>query len=287
MSDAFKPWSPPVSRTSSWPATRLERTLAASSAEGRAALGLYLPIGYPTRSASVDALHFMAQSADVLELGVPHTHPVLDGPVIRQAAAEALAGGFRMRDLFAAASELSASSPAALVVMSYWAPIAEYGPRPFAYELAAAGGSGVLIPDLPESEATGWQAAAGAAGLSTIALIPAHASAARLAAIGAATTGMVYAPATPGPTGGQGPLRPYLPRLVRRLREATRLPVAVGIGISTPAQAEYASGFADAVVVGSAVIRRMQDQPNSPAAAAAAAARDFAEGVHSARRTLS
>ncbi|MER7223341.1 tryptophan synthase subunit alpha [Streptomyces rubradiris] len=274
-----------MSVTSSRPASRLDQILTLSRAQKRAALGLYLPVGYPTLSASLDALHLMGQAADILEIGIPYTRPFLDGPVIQQATAEALANGFQMGDVFMAAAELTASTSAALAVMSYWTPIEQYGPRAFAEELATAGGAAVLVPDLPETAAAGWQEATRAAGLRTITLIPPHASTAQLAAIGASTTGMAYAPATPGLTGDQSPLSPYLPRLVHRLRTATRLPVAVGIGISTPAQAEHVSGFADAVVVGSAVIRRMQALPETPVTAAAAAARDFADGVQRARRT--
>ncbi|QKZ20321.1 tryptophan synthase subunit alpha [Streptomyces chartreusis] len=270
----------------SWAAARLDYALAISRAQNRAALGLYLPVGYPTRTASLDALHLMAQSADVLELGVPSASPHLDGPVIQEAAAQALASGFQMRDLFTAAVELTASSTTALLVMSYWAEIAAYGVDAFAEELVAAGGGGALIPDLPEAAAEHWYKAARKAGLYTVPLIPAHASDAHLAAMGAASSGMVYAPATPGRTGAQRPLSPYLPRLVRRLRVHTGLPVAVGIGISTPAHAAEASGFSDAVVVGSAVIRRMQDRSAAPAAAAAAAARDFAAGVRLAKQAV-
>lgn len=271
--------------SSSWPPTRLDQVLTTSRAQGRAALGLYLPVGYPTLAISLDALHLMGQAADVLELGVPHYRPVLDGPVIQQATAQALANGFKMDDLFTAAAELTVSTSAALVVMSYWAPIEQHGPRAFAHDLAAAGGAAVLVPDLPESASASWQETTRAAGLATITLVPPNASAAHLAAIGATTTGMAYAPASPGLTGSQGPLSPCLPRLVHRLRTATRLSVAVGIGISTPDQAEHVSGFADAVVVGSAVIRRMQSLPKAPVVAAAATARDFADGVHRAGRT--
>lgn len=274
-----------TSAPSSRPASHLDRALAASHTEARAALGLYLPLGYPTRTASLDALHLMAQAADVLEIGVPHTAPVLDGPVIREAVGQALAGGFEMDDVFTAASELTASTPVALLVMSYWEPISQYGPQSFATQLSAAGGSGVLIPDLPPSAATTWRAAAAAAGLHAVPLIPPQASAAQLAAIGASHSGMVYAPAVPGLTGAQRPLSPDLPRQVHRLRSATRLPVAVGIGVSTPGQAAHVSAFADAVVVGSAVIRRMRDQPNAPDTAAAEVARDFAAGVRRARRS--
>ncbi|MFD4412482.1 tryptophan synthase subunit alpha [Streptomyces sp. NPDC058475] len=269
----------PEDATMPWSAARLDHALAASRAQRRAALGLYLPVGYPTRAASLDALHQMAQSADVLELGVPHTSPVLDGPVIQEAVAQALDNGFRMRDVFTAARELTAASTAALLVMSYWKPIEEFGALAFADQLAAAGGAGVLIPDLPDAAAATWHEAARAAGLHTVPLIPPHASDARLAEIGAASSGMVYAPATPGRTGVRRPLSPYLPRLVRRLREATGLPVGVGIGISTPDQARWVSGYADAAVVGSAVIRRMHAHADAPAAAAAEAAREFADGV--------
>ncbi|MFJ9379287.1 tryptophan synthase subunit alpha [Streptomyces sp. NPDC101455] len=264
----------PVAR----PAARLDDVLAASRAQGRAALGLYLPVGYPTFADSLDALRLMGQAADVLEIGIPHTHHVLDGPVIKEAAAQALAHGFRMEHVFTAAAELTASTPAALVAMSYWARIQTYGPQRFADEFASAGGAAVLVPDLPASAAAAWQAAARTASLLTITLVPTDASAAHLAAIGAAS-GMVYAPAAPGLTGGQSPLSPNLPHEIHRIRTATGRPVAVGIGVSTPEQAGRLSAHADAVVVGSAVIRRMQAQPATPATAAGSCARTFADGV--------
>lgn len=277
----------PVPSPSSWPdtVTRLNDVLAASRAQRRAALGLYLPVGYPSASASAEALHALARSADVLELGVPHHACHLDGPLIQQAAAQALAeGAFRMRDLFTITAELSANTAAALVVMTYWSPVAQFGARRFAELFKAAGGDAVLIPDLPEAAVTAWQKAARDAGLHTIPLVPPQASPAHLATIGAAYSGMVYTPAAPGRTGSQLPLSPHLPRRVHRLRTATGLPVALGIGISTPAHAEQAAAVADAVVVGSAVIRRMRAAPNTPIAAAAAAARDFADAVRRARQ---
>ncbi|MET9762183.1 tryptophan synthase subunit alpha [Streptomyces sp. NPDC006372] len=263
----------------SWAAARLDYALATSRVEQRAALGLYLPVGYPTRRASVKALRQMAQHADVLELGIPHHHPHMDGPVIRQASAQAVTEGFQMVDLFEVATELTASTTAGLVVMSYWSPIENYGPEAFAERLCVAGVGGVLIPDLPEHAAATWHWAAREAGLYMIPLIPPHVSNARLAAIGAESSGMVYAPATPGRTGAQRPLTRYLPRVVRRVRDETGMPVAVGIGISTPTQAAEAAAYADAVVVGSAVIRHMQTQPEAPDVAAAEVAQAFAEGV--------
>jgi tryptophan synthase alpha chain len=268
----------------SWSAARLDYALAISREEQRAALAVYLPVGYPSRTASRDALLLAAKHADVLELGVPHHIPHLDGPVIQHATAQALSDGFQMRDLFATAVELTARTTAALLVMSYWEPIRCHDPRAFARELAAAGGAGVLVPDLPENAAPLWREIAAEAGLYTVTLAPRHASSARLAALGETTTGMLYAPATPGLTGTRRPLSPSLPRLVRRLREATGLPVATGIGISSPKQAAHVSGFSDAVVVGSAVIRRMQTHPGAPATAAEAACRDFALAVRQAHQ---
>lgn len=270
----------------SWSAARLDYALATSREEQRAALAIYLPVNYPNRGASREALLLAAEHADVVELGVPHHTCPMDGPVIRKAAAQALAGsdGFQMRDLFAAAVELTARTSTALVAMSYWEPIRSYRPRAFARELAAAGGAGVLVPDLPPHAAPLWRETAAEAGLYTVALAPRHASSARLAEIGATTTGMLYAPAALGLTGTRLPLSPHLPRLVRRLREATGLPVATGIGISSPQQAAQVADFSDAVVIGSAVIRRMQTEPDAPGPAAAAACRDFALAVRQARR---
>jgi tryptophan synthase alpha chain len=273
----------------SWSAAGLDHALARSRAEQRAALGLYLPVGYPTRAAGLDALHLMAKHADVLQLGVPHTDPVLDGPVIRRAAAQALDAGFRMRDLFDAATELTAAGTTAVLAMSYWKPIEVYGPRTFAEELAASGVAGVLVPDLPETDtdtdtaAATWQRAARAAGLHTSTLIRPRSSDAHLTALGSVTSGLIHVPAAPGLTGARRPLSPYLPHLVRRVRTLTGLPVAVGIGIGTPDQAAQASAYADSVIVGSAVIRRMHAQPGAAAVTAAEAARDFAEGVRRAR----
>ncbi|MGW3424477.1 tryptophan synthase subunit alpha [Streptomyces phaeochromogenes] len=268
----------------SWPSARLDQVLAAARLQERAALATYMPVGYPNRITGLDALHVLAQFADIVELGVPYSDPVMDGPVIQGATAQALTAGFRMTDLFTAARELSSSSRAALLVMSYWQPIHRYQPERFANELAAAGASGVLVPDLPLEEADPWLDAARAAGLHTVNLVAPNTNAARLARICAASSGMIYAPATKGVTGNQGPLSSDLPQLIDRLRRVTALPVGVGIGVSTAAQASSISAIADAVVVGSAVIRRMAAAPNTAVAAAAATAREFAAGVrHPAR----
>lgn len=270
------------------PSARLDRALHA--AEGRAALVTYLPVGYPSVARSLDALRCMGRHADILELGIPHSEPILDGQVIRDASAQALASGFRMHDLFAVARELTVSSSAALMVMSYWEPVERFGPARFAEELAAAGVSAVLLPDLAVERAGLWRAAAQSAGLHTVNMVWPHSGNEELARACAVSGGMVYAPATMGVTGTQGPLDPTLSTFVGRLRAMTSLPIGVGIGVSTPQQAAHISDFADAVVVGSALIRRMRaaaDTGQDPATAAGDAARDFAAAVHRGARTPS
>ncbi|MFG2440569.1 tryptophan synthase subunit alpha [Streptomyces sp. NPDC048508] len=265
------------------PAARLNKVLAAGRAEGRASLGLYLPVGYPNRKYSLETLRLIAGHADVVELGVPYSDSYLDGPVIQRAAKQALAAGFGMKDLFTATATLTAAFPVAPLAVSYWAPIERYGPQAFTAQFAATGGAGVRIIDLPDSAAPVWHAATRAAGLHTINMAPPHASSARLADIGAATSGMIYVPATPGRTGVRRYLTPYLSRLVRRAREATGLPVGAGIGISTAGQAAQVARYADAVVVGSALIRQMSDHKDGPRCAAEVA-REFAESVRQVSR---
>ncbi|MFF4902554.1 tryptophan synthase subunit alpha [Streptomyces sp. NPDC001068] len=275
--------SAPASALPWWPSTTpagegLTRAIAAAQAQERCALATYVPVGFPDRITSMDTLHRLAQSADVIELGVPFEGH-FDGPVIQAASRTALDAGFLMQHLFEAAEELSASSSAALLTMTYWQPVHAFGPVRFAAQAAAAGISGVLIPDLPLEEAAEWLDAARAAGLAAIPLVSARTAPDRLAAIVAAATGMVYAPATDGVTGNPQPISPRLPGLIAQLQSLTSLPIAAGIGISTPAQARAAARWADLVVVGSAVIRSMQANPTDPVAAAAATSRAFTEAL--------
>ncbi|MET8855525.1 tryptophan synthase subunit alpha [Streptomyces sp. NPDC004579] len=257
----------------------LTRAIEAARAQDRSALATYLPVGFPDRLTNLDAFHLLAQSADVIELGIPHAEGVLDGPVIREASRTALDAGFKMTHLFDAASELSASADAALLVMSYWQPLHAYGPERWAAQAASVGVAGVIVPDLPYEASASWRATAQDAGLASVPLVSHRTQPDRLAAIADAATGMVYAPATTGLTGSTGPLSGHLPGLITRLRSLTTLPVAAGIGISTPEQARTAAAWADVVVVGSAVIRRMQAQPRAQIAAAAAVGRDFAAAL--------
>ncbi|UZI33995.1 tryptophan synthase subunit alpha [Streptomyces sp. VB1] len=250
-------------------ASRLDRAFAAGRQEGRAMLAAYWPVGYPDFGQSLDALHALAEHAGILELGVPCADPVMDGPVIRAATEQSHAAGFRMRDVFLAARLLSAASPVNLLIMTYWAPVAAYGPDRFAREARDAGVAGVIVPDLP-ADGTAWLAAARSAGIHTVLLPQNGTDDAELARIGAAGGGMVYAPGLPGLTGSTDPLAGGLETFVRRARDLTALPVGVGIGVSSPERARAVSEYADSVIVGSALIRAFQQAPAGARTRAAA-----------------
>ncbi len=241
------------------PGDLLDARMSDAHADGRPAFVAYSVAGYPDRRGAVAVFRVLAERADVLEIGLPYSDPLLDGPVIQHASAQALAAGFRTDDLLATVGELR-DAPAARMVMSYWNPVLAYGPKRFADRLAAAGGSGVILPDLPIEEAEMWLSAAQSAGLSTVFVVAPTSSDTRLARICAAADGFVYAPGSAGVTGLRGGLSGGLPAFVGRLRSITALPIAVGIGVSDPAQAAVAGSLADGVIVGSAFLRLLGKQ---------------------------
>ncbi|MFI5864748.1 tryptophan synthase subunit alpha [Streptomyces sp. NPDC051546] len=260
--------------------TRFDHTLVRARAEQRSALATYLPAGYPNQTQSLRILHHLAEAADVIELGWPYSEPALDGPVIQRAAAQSLAAGFRVRHLLESIRSL-ATSPASVLVMAYFPPLYRYGLERAAHDLAQAGAAGVILPDLPIEEADSWLAAAQSAGLHTVFVVAPSTNDARLARICSAAGGMLYAPAVPGVTGSTGPLHHALPAFVQRLRTATDLPIGVGIGISTPAQAQEVSRIADVTIVGSALIRAIDAaRPTQQDEAAADFARALTAGLH-------
>jgi tryptophan synthase alpha chain len=261
-------------------AAALDRAFATARAEHRAALLGYLPVGYPDRATSLHALSALAEHADILELGLPYSDPILDGPSIQRANTRALQAGFRIPDLYAAARELSGQVP--VLAMTYWNPVARHGPERFAENLADSGAAGVILPDLPVEEADHWLDAAAQHGLRTVFVVAPTAPDARLKRICTASGGFVYLPAAPGITGHAGGPARQLPTTIERLRGITDLPIGVGIGVSTPAQAADAGRHADAVIVGSALVDRLADSPSLAAGPAAVAelAAELAAGLH-------
>jgi len=263
--------------------SQLAEIFSATKSEKRAALVGYLPGGFPTVDASAETLIAMVQGGcDFVEIGVPFSDPVLDGPVIQGAAELARSNGFRLRDTFRIVERVAAAGGKA-VVMTYFNPIMAYGVDRFARDLAAAGGLGVITPDLIVDEAQPWLAAAEAHGIDPIFLVAPSSSAERISVTVAATRGFLYAASTMGVTGARDQVSSAAPSLVARCRELTDLPIGVGLGVRTGAQAAQIASFADAVIVGSAFVSAATVGP----AAVAALAAELATGVRAADRVAS
>lgn len=261
------------------------------SAAGRAALVGYLPVGFPTLAGSVDAVRAMVDAgADVVELGVPYTDPVMDGPVIQRAVDAALAGGTRVRDTLTAVEQV-AGRGAPVLVMTYWNLVLRYGVDAFARDLAAAGGAGLITPDLIPDEGGDWIAASDAHGLDRVFLVAPSSTPERLASTSAASRGFVYAASTMGVTGERATVGSRAEQLVADTRAAGAQRVCVGLGVSRPEQAAEVARYADGVIVGSALVRPLLDalDAGNSAAGVDALARvtaDLAAGVRSAVRDV-
>ncbi|HEX6673925.1 MAG TPA: tryptophan synthase subunit alpha [Actinomycetes bacterium] len=240
------------------PVERLEERLGEIRGEGRAALVAYGVAGFPDLPGSLAAFRAMAAAgADVLEVGPPYSDPLIDGPVIQEAVRTALDRRIRMDDVLAMLGELTASVTAPVVLLVYYNLVARRGPERFARDLAAAGACGAVVPDLPPEEAGPWLAAAAEAGVAPIFLAAPTSTEARLAALGAVGRGFVYVQASLGVTGLRTSLAGWIEELVARVRGHTDLPAYVGIGVSNAEQAATVARFADGVVVGTALVRRL------------------------------
>lgn len=234
-------------------------------AEGRAVLVGCMPAGFPTVEGSIAAMTAMVEAGvDVIEVEIPYSDPVMDGPVIQRASDIALAGGVRVADTLRIVDAVAATG-APVVTMTYWNPIEQYGVDAFARDLAAAGGTGLITPDLIPDEAQEWLAASDAYGLDRTFLVSPSSTDARLQMTVEHCRGFVYATALMGVTGARERASAAAPVLVSRVRAVTDLPVGVGLGIGTGEQAGTAAGFADGVIVGSALIRCLLDAASLPA----------------------
>ncbi len=257
----------------------LSAVLEQTKSEGRAALIGYLPVGYPDVPTSIAAMEAMvAAGADVIEVGVPYSDPLMDGPVIQAAVEMALRAGARVADIFPAVRAVVACSGAA-VVMPYWNLVEHYGVTAFARDLAQAGCSGLVTPDLIPEEAGPWLSAATDFSLDPIFLVAPSSTDARLALTVDHCRGFVYAASTMGVTGARNSVHGSAADLVTRIRAISDLPVCVGLGVSTAEQAREIAGYADGVIVGSALVRAL-GQGGVPAVAALTA--ELAAGVRGA-----
>jgi len=236
--------------------------LADAKAGGRAALVGYLPVGFPDVQGSIEAMVAMVEAGvDIVEIGVPYTDPLMDGPVIQHAADVALKGGTRLRDVFTAVRAVAATGAPALV-MTYWNPVLRYGVDRFADDLTKAGGAGLITPDLIPDEGTEWIAAAQRNDLDRVFLVAPSSSPQRLRSTALACRGFVYAASTMGVTGARSSVGNAAEALVTRTRVMTDTPICVGLGVSSGAQAAQVAAFADGVIVGSALVRCLADAPS-------------------------
>lgn len=237
---------------------RLNEEFTTAAADNRAAFIGYLPVGYPDASRNDEAFRALAKYADVIEVGLPYSDPVIDGPVVQEATHQALTAGARTSDVFGAVTAV-VESGAAAVVMSYWNLIDRYGVSEFAERLTASGGSGVITPDLIVDEASTWITETDKNDLGRIFLVAPSSTPERLAMTVQSCGGFVYAASTMGVTGARTEIDSAAKDLVARVREVTDLPVCVGLGVSTPEQAHEIAQYADGVIVGSALIRALRD----------------------------
>ncbi|NYF99583.1 tryptophan synthase subunit alpha [Janibacter cremeus] len=260
--------------------TGLADVFATCRREGRAALIGYLPVGYPSVQGSIDAVRTLAEAgADIVEVGMPYSDPVMDGPVIQRAATEALAKGVHVDDVFRAVSA-AREAGAVPVVMSYWNLVLRRGVDRYAADLAAAGGAGIITPDLIPEEAGEWRTASERHGLDRIFLVAPSSTTERISVVTAATSGFVYTASTMGVTGARGSVGGAASDLVARVRATTDLPLCVGLGVSTGAQSAEVASFADGVIVGSALVSTMLDRdPEEGLVALRDLTRELAEGV--------
>jgi tryptophan synthase alpha chain len=220
----------------------------------RAALMPYLMGGYPSVEVSLEAgLAAADAGADLIELGIPFSDPLADGPVIHAAATDALAAGATPHAVLGACERLAARVP--VVLMVYANVVLTAGVDAFALRVASAGASGLIVPDLPHDEADELRAACDAEGLALVPLVAPTTTPERIAAIGADARGFVYTVSLTGTTGERAELPPGLTETVGRVRAASSVPVAVGFGISTADHARAVAELADGVIVGSRVVR--------------------------------
>lgn len=237
--------------------SKVEAKFAENKAAGKDTLIGYFPLGFPTLSESVEAAVAMAEGGvDILELGIPYSDPVMDGPVIQEATETALANGFKLRQTFDAVKEVSERTGVPVLVMTYWNPVMQFGVKEFARSLKQAGGAGMITPDLIPDEASEWLEAAEEHDLDRVFLAAPTSSAKRVQNAAELSRGFVYAVSTMGITGARDEVDSLARGVVSAVRD-TDIPanVAVGIGISTGEQASAVNEYADGAIIGSVFVR--------------------------------
>jgi tryptophan synthase alpha chain len=253
-----------------------------AKAENRSVLIGCMPAGFPTVDDSITSMLAMAEAGcDVIEVEMPYSDPVMDGPVIQKASDIALANGVRTRDTLRIIEAVAAKG-VPVVLMTYWNPIERYGPHAFARDLAAAGATGMITPDLIPDEAGEWIAASDAHRIDRTFLVSPSSTDERIAMTVAQCRGFVYATALMGVTGARTSVSQAAPALVARIRSIdAEMAVGVGLGVANGVQAAEVAAFADGVIVGSALVRCVleADDPAEGQRRLRALSAELAEGV--------
>jgi tryptophan synthase alpha chain len=240
------------------------------SFQHRPALVAYLTCGDPDlRTTREIALAAISAGAEVIELGVPFSDPVADGPVIQRASERALRNHVSLENVLTLAAEIRRETKAGLIIFSYLNPILRFGLEKFASKAAESGIDGALVTDLPVEEAGEYLRHMRKRNLATVFLAAPTSTDERLKRIAEASAGFVYAVSRTGVTGARNELADDAQKLVQRLRKFTKLPIAVGFGISGPEQFASVGKFADAAVVGSAIVQTIESHPGTEAQAVA------------------
>jgi len=234
---------------------RLSEAFSAASDSGRAALVLYLTGCYPDKESFPEILAAAAEYADIIEIGIPFSDPLADGPVIQKASEHVLASGISTDDIFDALGSLPVPLGKPVAAMGYWNTVFHYGMEAYAKRCSEVGISGVILPDLPPEEADEWLEIADSKGIDTVFLVAPTSSDERLQLVAGKARGFVYCVSITGVTGARTDLPPELGAFVERVRKFTDKPLAVGFGVSTPEHATTVGQMADGVVIGSALLR--------------------------------
>lgn len=259
---------------------RIAAAFAQTQQAGSAALMPYYTLGYPNRQTSVDVIAAIAPHSDLLELGVPFSDPLADGPTIQHSTQVSLENGTTVAgclDMVAELRRRGVDTP--VMLMGYYNPILAYGIANYVRGAAQAGADGFIVPDLPPEEADELAQAAAAAGLALIYFLAPTSSPARIASVAEKAQGFIYLVSLTGVTGARTAVQTDLAAFVARVRQQARVPLAVGFGISTLQQAAQIGGMADGVIVGSALINAVDRAEVDKPGAAAAFVRELREGV--------
>jgi len=244
---------------------RIDQRFQELKAAGKTAFIPYITAGDPTLAQTEQIVYALeAAGADIIELGVPFSDPIGDGPVNQEAALRALIHHVTLKDVIALIKTIREKSQVPILIFTYYNPVLAYGLDAFANDAADAGADGVLCVDLPPEEAGGYKSALDGRDLRTVFLLSPTSTDERIKLIAEKSTGFVYYVSRLGVTGEQSALAADLDKAVAKIQRHTDTPVAVGFGISTPDQARAVAGMADGVIVGSAIVRMIGDLGESP-----------------------